>query len=142
MIPQSTIDEAIKRLINIYNPLQMYLYGDYAWGKPTEESSWDVLVIIESSDKEVLERGYLAFEALLSLRIPQNVSVFTKEEFDKYVSNPTSTTYEIKTRGKVLFDSRYPNDAFRVNQEKLHKAIDMANKVFNFVKNNILHDKA
>jgi predicted nucleotidyltransferase len=103
MIPKSTIDEAIRRLVKAYNPLQMYLYGDYAWGTPNEESTYDVLIIVESSNERVIKRGYAAFEALLGLEIPKNIAVFTKEEFDKYAQDPKSSTYEIKTRGKIIY---------------------------------------
>lgn len=103
MISQSTIDEAIKRLVKAYKPLQIYLYGDYAWGTPNEESSFDLLIIVESSDERIIKRGYLAFDILLGLRIPQNVTVFTKAEFDHYVQEPNSTTYEIKSRGKIIY---------------------------------------
>jgi len=103
MISQSTIDEAIRRFIKAYNPLQIYLHGDYAWGSPNEESSFDLLLIVESSHERIIKRGYAAFEALLGLGIPHNVVVFTKEEFDKYVQDKKSNTYEIKTRGKILY---------------------------------------
>lgn len=103
MISQAIINEAIKRLVKVYDPLQIYLYGDYVWGSPNEESTFDLLIVIEESDERVLKRGYLAFEALLGLKIPQNVVVFTKEEFDKYAKDPKSNTYEIKNRGKVLY---------------------------------------
>jgi HEPN domain-containing protein len=36
------------------------------------------------------------------------------------------------------FNSRYPNDSFHVNQKDLVEAIDMANEIFDFVKNKIL----
>jgi HEPN domain-containing protein len=35
-------------------------------------------------------------------------------------------------------ESRYPNDSFHVNQQDLIEAIDMANKIFDFVKNKVL----
>ena len=103
MIPQSTIDEAIRRLVLAYNPLKMYLYGDYAWGTPNEESTYDFLIIIESSNKQVIERGYTGFEALFGLEIPQNIVVVTQKEFNQYANDPKSDTYEIKTKGKVLY---------------------------------------
>jgi predicted nucleotidyltransferase len=103
MITKTTIAEVTKRLVKAYKPLQIYLYGDYAWGTPNEESTFDVLIIVESSKERVIKRGYTAFEALLGLKIPKNVIVFTKEEFDKYTQDPSSSTYEIKTRGKVLY---------------------------------------
>lgn len=36
------------------------------------------------------------------------------------------------------FNSRYPNDSFHVNQNDLIEAIDMANKIFYFVKNKVM----
>ena len=57
MITQATIDEAIKRLVKAYNPLQIYLYGDYAWGTPNEESSFDVLIVVESSRRKGYQKG-------------------------------------------------------------------------------------
>ena len=103
MVSQSTFDEAIRRLVIAYNPLQIYLYGDYATGKVNEESSVDLLVVVESSNERIIQRGYIAFEALLGLGIPKNVVVFTKEEFDKYAQDPKSTTYEIITQGKIVY---------------------------------------
>ena len=35
------------------------------------------------------------------------------------------------------FDSRYPNDAFHVNQKHLTKAINTANKILDFVRNKV-----
>jgi uncharacterized protein len=103
MIAQATIDEAIQRLIKAYNPLQIYLYGDYAWGTPNEESTIDILVIVEASDERIIKRGYPAFEALLGLKIPKNVVVLTRDEFDQYTQDPNSSTSEIKNRGKILY---------------------------------------
>ncbi len=103
MIPQSTIDEALRRLVKAYNPLQIYLYGDYARGTPNEESTYDLLIVVEKSNERIIKRGYTAFEALLGLEIPKNVVVFTKEEFDKYAYDPTSSTYEIRTQGRLIY---------------------------------------
>ncbi len=103
MTDQSIIDEAIRRLVKVYDPICIYLYGDYAWGIPNEESNFNLLVIADSSDKPVLERGYKGFEALLGLPIPSKVTVFTKKEFDNYTQDPISTSSEIKNRGKILY---------------------------------------
>ncbi|MFH1831671.1 MAG: nucleotidyltransferase domain-containing protein [bacterium] len=103
MVTKTTIDEAIKRLVKAYKPLQIYLYGDYALGTQNEDSTFDILIIVESSNERVIKRGYTAFEVLLGLKIPKNVIVFTKEEFDKYAQDPSSSTYEIKTKGKVIY---------------------------------------
>lgn len=103
MIPQNIIDEAINRLVKVYEPLQVYLYGDYAWGKPDDDSHLDVLVLIESSHEEAYKRGYPAFEALLGLKIPKNIVILTQNEFEKYSQDESSDFYKIKTKGKVVY---------------------------------------
>jgi uncharacterized protein len=102
MISQETIQEAVRRLVKAYNPLTIYLFGAYAWGTP-DDDDLNILVIIESSNEPVHKRGYKAFSALLGLEIPTNVIVFTKEEFDKFSQDVTSSTYEVKSRGKIVY---------------------------------------
>jgi len=103
MISQETIQEAIRRLVKAYDPLEIYMYGKYGWGTPDEDDDLDLLVVVESSDEKVYQRGYLAFEALFGLKIPKNVSIFTKQEFDTNCQDVTSLTYEIKNRGKRVY---------------------------------------
>lgn len=103
MISQETIQEAIRRLVKAYNPLEIYIYGKYAWGNPDEDDDLNLLIIVETSNKKVYQRGDLAFDALLSLEIPKNVTVFTKGEFDAFCKDVTSLSSEIKNRGKKVY---------------------------------------
>jgi len=103
MISQETIQEVIRRLVKTYDPLEIYMYGKYAWGTPDEDDDLSLLVIVESSNQKVSQRSYLGFEALLSLKIPNNVAVFTKQEFDKNCQDVNSLTSEVKNRGKRIF---------------------------------------
>lgn len=48
---------------------------------------------------------------------------------------------ECKDLDPYGFDSRYPNDGFRIDQKGLIEALDMANKVFNFVKNKVTKER-
>lgn len=103
MISHETIQEAIRRLVKAYDPLSIYLFGTYAWGIPNEDDNLNLLLIIESSDEKVYKRGDLAFDTLLSLKIPKNVIVFTKQEFDTLSQDVTSLCYEVKNKGKILY---------------------------------------
>lgn len=103
MIPQEKIQEAIRRLVKVYDPLEIYLHGKYAWGTPDEDDDLKLLVIVESSNEKVYKRGDLAFDALFSLVIPKSIAIFTKQEFDTFSKDVTSLTYEIKNRGKKVY---------------------------------------
>lgn len=103
MIPQETIQEAIRRLVKAYDPLEIYLYGKYGWGTPDEDDDLDILVVVESSNEKYIKKGDRAFDTLLSLEIPKNVSIFTKEEFDTSLQDAYSLGYEVKNRGKKIW---------------------------------------
>src|SRR5437879_5354697 len=103
MISEETIKEATRRLVKAYEPLTIYLYGPYAWGTPDDDTDLGLLIVVESSDEKVYKRMDRAFDTLLSLAIPKNVIVFTKEEFDRISQDSTSLCYEAKTKGKVLY---------------------------------------
>ena len=103
MISQETIQEAIQRLVKAYKPLKIYMYGKYAWGTPDDDDDLNLLVIIESSNEKVYKRGDRAFDTLLSLEIPKNIVIFTKQEFDTFCQDKTSLAYEIKSKGKMVY---------------------------------------
>lgn len=103
MISSDKIQEAIKRLVKAYDPLIIYLYGPYAWGTPDDETDLNLLLIIETSDKQIHKRGDKAFDALLGLEIPKTISIFTQPEFTTYCQDTTSLCYEVKTKGKIVY---------------------------------------
>ena len=69
MIKDKIIDEVVCRLVDVYHPVEIYLFGSYAWGKPTEESDLDLLVVIENSEKKHLK----FFHTLFAKRIYFNI---------------------------------------------------------------------
>ncbi len=103
MISPETIEDAKNRLIAAYKPVAIYLFGAYGWGHPDDDDDLCILIIIESSNEKVYKRGDKAFNALLSLEIPTSTVVFTQQEFDTFSQDITSLTYEVKTRGKLLY---------------------------------------
>ena len=114
MITQEQIEEIKTRLVTAYNPLKIYIYGPYAWGKPDDEDAFKVLVIIEKSDEEPYKRGWKAFQVLMGLEVQRSVTVFTKEEFDKFSSDATSFSFEVKNKGKVLYATTTPSNFSKI----------------------------
>lgn len=103
MITHETIEEVKNRLIKVYNPLEIYLFGSYAWGTPTEDSDLDLLIVIEESDEKRHKRGKPGFEALWGMCISKDLIVYTKDELEKYSADPTSLVHKILKDGKALY---------------------------------------
>lgn len=103
MISKEIIDEVKKRLIKTYNPVEIYLFGSYAWGTPTEDSDLDVLIVVEKSEEKTYKRPLPGQRALFGLGISKDLIVYTKQEFEKSAHDITTLCYKIKHDGELIY---------------------------------------
>lgn len=93
-----------KRLIDLYHPVEIYLFGSYAWGLPDEDSDVDLLVVVDECKSEdrhmALVQGH---RALRGMGLPKDLILLTKEEFDNYSADHRKIYYKIKNKGKLLY---------------------------------------
>ena len=103
MITPEIIEEVKKRLVSVYEPEAIYLFGSYAWGHPDEESDLDLLVVVRTSEEKSHKRCILGRRALWELNIAKDLIVYTQDEFNERITDPTSLLYKIKNNGKVIY---------------------------------------
>ena len=104
MIKEDTIKTVVKRLVEAYSPVGIYLFGSYAWGEPNEDSDIDLLIIVKESEEKPHRRAIKGLKLLRDLRIPKDLIVSTKKEFETYSSNESNFFYKIKEEGKKLYE--------------------------------------
>jgi predicted nucleotidyltransferase len=103
MIQDNVIQQIKHRLVTLYKPVEIYLFGSYAWGHPNEESDLDLLVVLEKLDKDrysILVDGH---RALRDVEAPKDLLVLSKIEFEEYSEDPREIYYKIKRRGKRIY---------------------------------------
>jgi predicted nucleotidyltransferase len=103
MIKNRTINEVVQRLVNVYHPLEIYLFGSYAWGKPDDDSDLDLLVVVEESNLKRYERPVAGLLALFGLNISKDLIVSTSDEFLKSSTDVSSLYFKIKQDGKRIY---------------------------------------
>jgi len=103
MISQQIIEEVKQKLIKTYKPLEIYIFGSYAWGCPNEESDLDLLVIIEKDDKNRYETLVQGHKALMYMNIAKDILVLTQEEFAKYSDDRRMLYFKIKREGTKIY---------------------------------------
>jgi len=103
VIEKEVIDEVKNRLVKVYDPVAIYLFGSYAWGTPTEDSDLDLLVVVEDSDEKSYERPIAGHRALIGLCISKDIIVYTKKEFEQYSKNMMSLCHKIEKDGEMLY---------------------------------------
>ncbi len=105
MVREELLETVKNRLINVYKPRALYLFGSYAWGHPDEQSDLDILVVVDESDEKQYKRPKKGIEALFGLGVSNDIIVFTKDEFDKLAANISTLCYKIKNEGVKLYEA-------------------------------------
>jgi len=105
-VSDSLLQEVTRRLVELFQPEQVILFGSHAWGIPSAGSDVDVMVIVAQSELSDYERSVLGHRCLSGLDIAKDVIVKTRAEFDFLRDVRASLEYKIARRGKVLYDQR------------------------------------
>lgn len=103
MISAEKIDAVKSKLVQTYNPLEIYLFGSYAWGTPTEDSDLDLLIVVETyhlTRRKMLREGHLT---LIGMDISKDLLLYSKEEFEELLTDKMTLCYQIKHEGQLIY---------------------------------------
>ena len=100
---RAALEQAVKCLVEALSPEQIYLFGSQARGDADGGSDYDVLVIVSSSDEPRYRRAQAAYHALWGVRLPLDVIVFTRAEFDYQLPARASLPATVAREGKLLY---------------------------------------
>jgi uncharacterized protein len=98
LLPQIT-----DRLVQLFDPETVLLFGSHAWGTPHADSDLDLLVIVSASDLSSSKRSTLAYRHLRDIPYPLDILVKTRQEIAKFSQVVSSLEYEILSKGKYLY---------------------------------------
>lgn len=99
---QPVIAEATRLLVAEFQPEQVWLFGSYAWGEPTEDSDLDLMVVVQESPENSLAQAQRARRCLRSIDMAKDVLVKTTVAFGRYRDVRPSLTYKIVREGRLL----------------------------------------
>jgi uncharacterized protein len=102
-ISKSKIQEAVERLADTYQPLSIYLFGSYAWGKPHEESDLDFLVVVNDDVHLNLALQIKGKQALKNMDISTDIVLNHKLFFTERAEHPSTLQHKIKQEGKLVY---------------------------------------
>jgi len=108
MIDQATIEEVKNRLVKAYDPLEIYLFGSYAWGKPDEDSDPDLLIVVDEFKKDWYTDRVAGHRALGEMKISKDLLIYTKPQFDEAVKDAATFCYIVKKKGKKIYANSQP----------------------------------
>jgi predicted nucleotidyltransferase len=103
MISMHEIQRYCDAIATTFQPLQIILFGSYAWGSPTEDSDVDVLVIMPKKrfrrdlDLKIRRRVPAAF--------PVDVLVRDQEDLTRRQADGECFILDVTENGKVMYEA-------------------------------------
>ncbi|MHB8575859.1 MAG: nucleotidyltransferase domain-containing protein [Dehalococcoidia bacterium] len=101
--PEMRLAHAVSRLAQALNPDRIYLFGSRARGDATEDSDWDLMVVVPTSDEPGHRRAHYAYGLLDDVHLPMDVLVWTRSEFDRQAAVVASLPATILREGRLLY---------------------------------------
>jgi predicted nucleotidyltransferase len=97
------IQEILKRILSVTNPVKVLLFGSAATGKMTSDSDIDLLVIEESPDVGGKEQ-FCIRKALRGLGRPFDIVIMSNNYFEQRRNSVGEIAYPASREGRIIYD--------------------------------------
>lgn len=118
MITREDIQATCDDIVREFAPLQVILFGSYAYGIPTEDSDVDLLVVMNIPESETTNKA-IEIVQRIPRRFSMDLLVRSPKEIAYRVSHNDWFLREILEKGDVLYES----SGFSYNIEKQHGSL-------------------
>ena len=99
----------LKNILSELNPYKAVLFGSCACGESNDDSDIDLIVVLNNNElpKSFAERSenysfVKKYFSLLKDKVPMDLIVYTKSEWEEFIKADNSFTKEILEKGKIL----------------------------------------
>jgi predicted nucleotidyltransferase len=93
----------IERLVSLYRPERIYVFGSVARGEGGPDSDYDLMIIVPDSTPPQLRDPGLAYRALWRLGAAVDPLVWTRTQFDSRLHLRASLPSTVLREGKLLY---------------------------------------
>jgi len=106
-IPEATkteLDKIVRRVVDVYRPEKIILFGSYAYGRPSADSDLDLLIIKKTSER-FIDRWTNVRKIVSDPKrsIPFEPLVLTPQEVKERLAIGDQFIEEIITKGEVVY---------------------------------------
>ena len=95
--------EVVSRLVRVYGPERIYLFGSHARGDAGPDSDYDLMVIVPDGTPPPKRSSRLGYEVLRGTGTAADVLVCTRRYFDERLHIRPSLPATIVREGKILY---------------------------------------
>jgi predicted nucleotidyltransferase len=97
------VTELVRRLVEAVQPDKIYLFGSRARGDATEESDYDVLLLVNQPTEQCHSLARKAYHSLWGIGMPVDVVVMSKGFFERRRQALSSLPATVEREGRLLY---------------------------------------
>lgn len=97
------LDAVVERIVSMFDPVKITLFGSYARGTPRRWSDLDIMVVLDEIDEHGRDSVAVG-RALSDIRFPIDVVVTTLAEFEQKSRDTGYIHYYAYKDGRVLYE--------------------------------------
>lgn len=101
-IEDPVLAEILRRLVCVYSPVSVYLFGSSARGERSEDSDYDLLLVIPDGSPQELRRAAKGYEALWGVGAPVDIVVWALTDFQERLHLQASLPATVVREGVLL----------------------------------------
>ncbi|MBL7139048.1 MAG: nucleotidyltransferase domain-containing protein [Bacteroidales bacterium] len=102
MITPQQIERITERIVKVYRPDKVILFGSYANGTAKDISDLDLLLVKETNEDPV-DRAAVVRLSLRDLLLPMDILVYTPDEIERDKHRKFTFIYHVLKSGKILY---------------------------------------
>lgn len=106
-----------RQIARKFHPNKIILFGSHAYGKPTQESDVDLLVVMKTIQRPVEQAT--AIRQAVDFPFPVDLLVRTQKQIEERLQLSDLFIQEILSQGIVLYKMRMPDNITGNHSEKL-----------------------
>jgi predicted nucleotidyltransferase len=97
------LDEIVKKIVEQFHPDKIILFGSYARNEYTEDSDFDILVVMPVENHQRRKANEIDL-ALADRTVPMDVIVVTPEQYNRQKDLIGTIIYQAAREGRVIYE--------------------------------------
>jgi predicted nucleotidyltransferase len=106
-LSEQLIEEMVQTIVKAIEPRRIYLFGSLAQGNETADSDIDLLIVEDhqfGAGRNRWSELKRIRRALRPFRIPKDILVYSRDEFEKWESSLNHIVAHAVKEGKLLYE--------------------------------------
>lgn len=102
-VDDQVLAEMVRRLVDVYRPEKIFLFGSVARGDAAIDSDYDLMVVVPDDAAPGLKQSRTGYRALRDLRASRDIFVSTATDFRRQLHLKASFPSTVAREGILLY---------------------------------------